>query len=507
MSDKPRYTRDEIAQAAQEALGRNARAARDTALYRTYANFDGSLDELKRVFAGSVEAQKRGVDGTQFGVKFAEYDSLNDADKKLADTYRKIHGKNIRITEDELKMWRENGSAELMEAQHKGQVQVRMNENGKRTLEVSKKAWDLYGNTLLTNIHTGEALLMDKAIDYAGEGRIKAYKGKLDEETSKKFNVFTKIPKEHRGIMGSAAKAVGMSRGAQRSLDKAAGQVTAPLAVAASVVLGPAPSLFMDEVAAIAGGTRGLEAHNKNLKAIGLSDKDIRTFNQVGDVATAAVAAAGDAMLGGAPVFSTVNQLVEGVERESLGVDAKWGKVAANVAIDWLTFGAGKGLDKLQAVKALGVGAQRTIAGAKLALPYVASAAKAAVNEQDIGESLLRTAIKQWTPPGAGWQAAVGTATEYAFTGDSRRALLGGLSGGLTGYMTNRARGSVEDAGTFWKRRAGEYAAPFGGKLPSMTGAQRSAVLRAPVLPSGRQVIDVVRQGARVGWWQKSGGK
>ena len=67
-------TEAEIKAAYKEVLGRSA----DKGGLENYKKAGLTVDQLKKDLAGSVEAGRRGVDATKYGVKAADPNSLNE---------------------------------------------------------------------------------------------------------------------------------------------------------------------------------------------------------------------------------------------------------------------------------------------------------------------------------------------------------------------------------------------------------------------------------------------
>lgn len=535
MSDKSRYSREEIAAAAREALGRTGRAASDPALYEAYRNFRGDKDELLKAFAGSAEAQKRKIDGSKYGVTYVDPAALDEKDRSLYDAYARVYGAKARMSTGLLEVWRKHGSPELLEAEERGDVSVQRTEGGKRILTVSADAWKKYGPGLLSGLHTGEVAKIEKGagefegVNDAVEGvtnRFRLYEGEETKEGGQlaDYYVYSKDPKKSTGVVGGIAKTLGAKKGLANSLDKAAGQVVNAAAVAATVLTGGAawPALALtDETAAIAGGSRGAAARIKQMKGLGLSDDTIGVIDAVGNAAQSVAAAAADVALapvtGGAPVVSMANKGLQALAQDTSGQKVDWEKVAIDVGVDLATWGLGKGLTAASAAATAAGWTSLAAAaeGTKLALQFGgADALKVAAmggSSEDIAWAAGKGLVRQLLPTDYTFGPAGEFALEYAHATargmEGKDAFLMGTLAAGQRIAGNAVMGSVErEAGnTFGKRwnqavgGAQDLASAARGQMPAsyVENAHQYYNQRFSKLTGGKGVPYVPGQSAR----------
>lgn len=476
------FSQEEVNEAAKTALGRKKGA--DAALYEAYKDFDGSLDDLKRAFAGTVEARKNGVDTEQYGIKAVDYSALSEDDKRYTDAFQRVHGKKVQMTVDELDNWRRNGSPELLEAEGKGLVKTGL-KDGKRTLQVSKEAYKKFGSALFTGLHSNEAILIEKGSGYAGDegNRIKAYSGDgVDASVSEKYDVYTKEAKEHRGLLGEAGKAIGLSKGAQKSLDRIGGQVGATI-----------PGLG-DEFAAIAGGTTGVKARADLFDQIGINPELLGTIDKFGNVITSGAASIADALLvGGLPVFSTASSLASTAAMESQGVHTDWESAGRGVAASWVTAGVGRAIPAAAswATETGKTGLAGGLNVANTAFKYGGADALSQVIQGGNSEDLLMAAgrgfLMRALPQDATTQGIASFGLGYA---DAKRKGLDDESAftnatlAATVSATLSMRNPTQNPLTSWGNRWGELKNEFSNlgaapAPPAAAPAARSAVLPA----------------------------
>lgn len=421
-----RYTQDQIAAAAQEALGRDKKSAKAADLYALYKDYKGSLDQLKTDFAGTPEAAKAKVDGTKFGVTYVDPGTLSAEDKRYFDAYQTGSGKGTKLSMASLNYFKQSGTPELLEAQGKGLVTIRESQ-GAKSITVSKKGWEAYGDKLFERgLQVNDAVLIDKgAASGLADKRLKTYT-KVDEKTASKYDVYVKAPRERQGIGGQIAKAAGLSKGTQNSLDKAVGQAALPVTgLMAAAGQGWALALA-DEAAAIGGGTRGATAYNKAgtglLRKVGMSDKAAdRNFgyiNQVGDVSTAIGAGIADFATWGAA--SAANQGMEALQREQTGQNVDWVNVGKQMALSVATTGALRGLGA-GAKRAAEAGSVRTAAKYQTAQNVLqfggrdaASTAVMGGNKEDIAIAAGRGLVLSALPKDAFTQSSASFTLSYA---------------------------------------------------------------------------------------------
>jgi hypothetical protein len=495
-------SKEEIAKAAQDLLGRKGKAASDETLYNMYKDMD--LEEVQRTFAGSAEAQRAGIDGSKYGVKYVDASTLDDDGKKLVSTYQKVYGKGkkIQMSETDYRNWRENGSAELMEAEANGDVKTRM-QDGRRVLEVSKDAYKKYGTNLFTGLHKNEAVLVEKGAGSDLEGVDKRWRQNprgVDAQTLEKYEVWTKDPKAHSGALGSVVKPV-FGKKAANSVDRAAGTVAA---------LNPVNPLA-DEAAMIGGGTRGQQERSKRLvsglKSLGLNDKDAANVLQygdmTGDVVTSIGAAVGDAtFFGGMPVLSSVNQAAQVAKRSQVGDEVEWDKVGRDLAISWAAAGVGYGLQEAGTAAANAPNAARTATALRVASgawrfggSQLATSIAQGGNTEDHLVAAGRGLVLSALPDSRGWQGGASFALSYA---DAKRRGLSDEDAAI-GASAQAASAAVMARGkapTIGRRVAGMKAGLAGlrqgwaGNVPDAWTADRQGVTRSMRLQQARKVLD-----------------
>lgn len=487
-------SREEIVKAAQEVLGRKGKAASDESLYAMYKDMD--LKEVQRAFAGSAEAQRAGTDTSKYGVEFIDPAKLDDEGKKLVSTYERVYGKGkkVRMSVGDYENWRKNGSAELMEAEAKGDVKVRMSE-GRRVLEVSKKAYQTYGTKLFTGLHKNEAVLVEKGAGSDLESVDKRWRQSprgVEAKTLEKWEVWTKDPKKHSGVVGSAAKAVGLSKGTANSLDKAVGQTITP---ALTIATGGAGYALSDEAAAIGGGTRGAAARNKQLsgvvRAVGVGKKDAERLvgygDVAGDVATAIGAGVADSVTFGAA--TAANQAMEAAQRSTLGEDMDWEKVGRDIAVSWASYGIGKGLEAGKTV-ATTAGAARTAAAFNTAQnvwkfggSQVASSVASGGNTEDHLYAAGRGIVLSALPQDRVTQGIAASSLSYYDAKrrglDDEQAMIAASAAGASAAVSAQGGNSLFAA---WKARPGQLRQEFAdtrqafrGNIPERWRAEAAA--------------------------------
>lgn len=352
------FTQEQVAEAARETLKRSGKSAFDKALYEMYKDYGGGdLNRLKAAFAQSAEAQSRGVDAEKYGGSYVDPASLNDVDKERYAAYQRAYGKSARMTADTLRRY-QGMTAALIEAEGKGGARV--SRSGKNTaIVVDSDTWNTYGNKLFSNLHSGDAVYIEKSKklkatedDLKAAGREVSKRWKLTGSTENdKYYILQKSAAKKSGLVGSTVKALGGSEGMANSLDKAVGDAALP--VAGLMALGGQgwALALADEAAAIGGGTRGAAAYSKVgsnlLRSAGLSKGDAeRGFNYanaVGDVAQAIGAGIADSVTFGAA--SVANQGLEAWQKSATNQDVDWAEVGRDMAISWASYGIGQRLE------------------------------------------------------------------------------------------------------------------------------------------------------------------
>lgn len=497
-----RFSKEQVAEAAKAALGRTGDSAASSDLYAMYKDFDGSLDDLKRAFAGSAEAQNRGVKGEDFGVKYVDPTALTDQDKPFYEAWQRGYGKKVRMSTDALDNWRQNGSAELLEAQAKGDVKTRM-QDGKRILEVSKAAYKKYGTNLFTGLHAGEAVLVEKGAGSDLEPLTNRWRQSprgVDQATLDKYEVWVKDAKKHSGVLGGAAKSLGLGNNVANSLDRAAGYAAVAIDLQTGGMLG-------DEAAAIGGGTRGAQTRNSTyvnaLHTVGFSKKEagniVRYGDVVGDVATAVGAAVVDGMFFG--VLSSANQGMEAWQKSQVGDKVEWGNVGRDIAISWAAYGVGSALQSARAAAA-SAGAARTATALKVAEnAWRFGGSQAAVtaaqggNRKDIAMSAGRGLVLSALPDSRAWQGGANFALTYA---DSKRR---GMSDQDAAFQASSAAAmsaaTARGSAPTWSERvasmrtgASNLQQGWRGSVPDAWTADRRGVTDSMRLAQARAVVD-----------------
>lgn len=404
---------EDVNAAYREVLGRDANAAELQGFTQNNIWFSDAK-ALKQGIAKTEEARRAGVDGSKYGTEYI--DSADGLDAKHADMFnvlREVKGKKYRITRDELDAWANHGKASILRADQSAKTITL--QNG------TMKAYDAASLKFLTNeagevddanFEMGQTFLVPKGTKLKGRLAVAADGSKMGKEYAGYDIVYKKARSRH-GIVGSTAKAAGLGEHMANKLDRASGQALTVAGVLATPLIGPIGLLLTDEAAAIAGGTEGAKGRQRLVRKAGVSNKMLSQFDKYGDIGTAVVAGVVDAVaFGGAPIASTSNQLANQLEAESTAQsDSKmWRKTLTNVAVDWATYGATKGLNsaaqasKASAVKSGSYGTARAIGAANTtwtySRPYVAARLKGQSNE-DALSSAAQSAIVGFIP-GAG---------------------------------------------------------------------------------------------------------
>jgi len=138
---------------------------------------------------------------------------------------------------------------------------------------------------------------------------------------------------------GSARKGIGQQvfgRGIGKGVDRALGTVGTAI-----------PGL--GDISAKLGGTAGYEAYQDGLKGV-LGDRGARLYETVGQISRSVAAAVADIVaFGGMPLLTTANQALQAKAGQQMGEKGAVRGGVKNMAISWASYGALRGLDKLQA--------------------------------------------------------------------------------------------------------------------------------------------------------------
>ncbi len=477
-----KFTQEQITEAASTALGRDEKGSKDAGLYAMYKDFSGDLNQLKRQFATSKEGQMRKVDASKFGVTYVDPKTLSAEDRKYYDAWQRgiadPKGKKSKIVQQmdasTLSDFKKYGTADLLEASLKNEAQLVFDKKtGKRTFILSKAAWERSGDKLLPYLHKNEVILVEKGAGakVAG-GQIKKYGGDLDKSVSSKYDVYTKEPKAHSGVLGSVGKAVGLSEGAADSLDRAAGHIT-----------GAVP-LLGDETSAILGGTEGAKGRADMLEGAGIDRELLGKIDRVGDTVTQVAAGVGDGMLGGGPIFSSVNALAEGLESSTLGYETDWGEIGKGIAINWAAHGIGEGLSAASnAASARGMAGLASGANAaNMAWSYGGNSAAVTAARGGNSEDVLMAAgtglLMGFLPKDAATQGSVSFGLGYYDAKrrgyDDETAWLSASAAAATSAATSLLRGMPQNPIQSWKNQGDslkqkglDLKQGFGGTVPA----------------------------------------
>lgn len=498
-----KFTEEQVAEAAKEALGRSGKAAFDKNLYESYKDFGGDLSALKRAFAESPEAQTRGIDVTKYGGEYVNFDDLNDKEKEKFSAYQRGYGKDIKVTKWMMDMGRRM-NAELIEAEAKGGARV--TRQGKNmAIVVDADTWNTYGNRLFSNRSSGDAIYIEKSDKLASSEddlrasgkeiskRWKLVGGTKDDD---KYYILQKAQAEKSGLVGSTVKALGGGEGMANSLDKAVGDVALPVAGLMALSGQGWALAFADEAAAIGGGTRGAAAYSKVgsnlLRSAGLSKGDAeRGFNYanaVGDVAQTIGAGFADSVTFGAA--TAANLALEAVQKSATNQDVNWEDVGRDIAISWASFGIGQGLGDA----ALKAGGMRSVG--------LASTVRGANRVWNLGGRELAVAAAQGKS-GDDLAWAAGRGLVMGAVGDKLgKAELSALSWGLN-YADAKRQG-MEDEAAYFTATAGmasTLTTRMGKADPKGTLFSRVKSAGTGLVSEGRTILNAARTGEMPETW------